>query len=84
MSGVKKIPHKEIIEHLKDDGNGFLIVTDTKKIRDENSLEKVRSFGTESEKEFNDFTDKIKSLSERLNVSVKTKVIIIYNENKGE
>lgn len=76
----KKIPFREVVEHLKDSGDGFMILADTKMVEAENKTENLRSLGTESEPEYHDFVNKVKSLASKLDVNLRIKVIMIYNE----
>ena len=77
------VPVEEISSHLKDDCNGFIILADTRKIEEENRLTQLRSFGVESESEYNDFVKKVEAISDKLDANIRIKVIMIF-KNKGD
>ena len=81
MSKPKTIPTRSVMEHINDEGDGLLILTDMKKAKKtKDGVEKVQAFGVENKIAYEEFLSKTKELSDKLNANVKVKVFVILNE----
>ena len=75
---VKTIPLKVLSEYLKEDGNGFVILTDMEKVISEHKLDELKTFGVNS-KAVNDlFIQELERLAEPLKTKFKVKIILTF------